>query len=87
VLHRPKRDSCPWLLVEVKGGHRRVEHSARAALLDLLAYRRAFEPALSRCHHYGLGIAFGAQLKPDPTSEIALATPDSVSAALAGFLA
>ncbi len=87
VLHRPSRDASPWLLVEVKGGHRRVEHSARAALLDLLAYRRAFEPALARCHHYGLGIAFGAQLDPDPGSEIALATPDAISDALADFLA
>src|SRR5207253_648073 len=23
VLHRPSRDACPWLLIEVKGGHRR----------------------------------------------------------------
>jgi hypothetical protein len=87
VLHRPDRPSSPWLLIEVKGGHRRVEQSARAALLDLLAYRRAYEPALAQSHQYGVGIAFGAQLKPDSSSEIALTTPDAIPESLAGFLA
>jgi hypothetical protein len=86
VLSRPGHDPSPWLLVEVKGGHRRVEQSARAALLDLLAYRRAFEPALAGCRRYGLGVAFGAQLTPDEGSEITLATPDVMSEALAAFL-
>jgi hypothetical protein len=65
VLHRPARGDEQWLLIEAKGGERRVERSARAAVLDLLAYRRAYDQALSRTHHYGLGVAFGADLAPN----------------------
>ena len=60
VIHRPAQGDQQWLLIEVKGGERAVEHSARAALLDLLAYRRAYEPSLSNCALYGVGVAFGA---------------------------
>ncbi len=87
VLHRPSHRDRPWLLIETKGGHRRVDQSARAALLDLLAYRRAFEHALSGCSIYGLGVAFGADLAASTSAEISLATPDQLSAALAPFLA
>src|SRR4029079_989926 len=38
IVHRPEHTGAEWLLIEVKGGARRVEHSARAALVDLLAY-------------------------------------------------
>ena len=62
VLHRPARGDQQWLLVEVKGGERAVQQSARAALLDLLAYRRAYEPSLANCARYGVGVAFGAEL-------------------------
>jgi hypothetical protein len=54
-----------WLLIEVKGGTRPIEDSARAALYDLLAYRAAFARALSDAPQpYGLGIAWGADLAP-----------------------
>lgn len=82
IVHRPEHTGAEWLLIEVKGGARRVEHSARAALIDLLAYRRAFEPALVGCSRYGLGVAFGAELKADTDGEIGLVTPDSLEAAL-----
>ena len=85
--HRPDQHDRPWLLIEAKGGHRRVEQSARAALLDLLAYRRAFDAALTGCRAYGLGVAFGAELTANPSTEISLSTPDQLSTALARFLA
>lgn len=73
-----------WLLVEVKGGEKRsVEDSARAATLDLLAYRRAYGAALHEQDGvYGLGYAWGAQLQPAPASEIVLCTPDTLEVAL-----
>jgi hypothetical protein len=77
-----------WLLIEVKGGTKRgVADSARAATLDLLAYRRAFGPALAgQPGPYGLGYAWGAELVPSTESEIALCTPDSLSQALGPLL-
>jgi hypothetical protein len=86
VLHRPERANQQWLLIEAKGGERRVERSARAAVLDLLAYRRAYDPVLSQAHQYGLGVAFGADLAPNADSEIAITTPDHLTSALAPFL-
>jgi hypothetical protein len=55
----PQEDQ-QWLLIEGKGGERPGQHSARAALLDLLAYRRAYEPTVSNSARYGVGVAFGA---------------------------
>jgi hypothetical protein len=86
VLHRPDQGDQQWLLIEVKGGERAVERSARAALLDLLAYRRAYEPALESSARYGVGVAFGAELAPSQSGEIAIATPDNLEPALAPFL-
>ncbi|MEQ8832821.1 MAG: hypothetical protein RJQ01_09435 [Microcella sp.] len=73
------------IVVEVKGGpKRRISDSARAALSDLLAYRRAFGPALGpQGAPYGLGIAWGEQLEPSDQSEILLCSPDTVGRALA----
>jgi hypothetical protein len=83
VLRHRVDESDRWLLVEVKGVEREVASSARAALLDLLAYRRAFDPVLSIAQGvYGLGIAWGADLEPSLVSEIALCTPDRVHEAL-----
>jgi hypothetical protein len=82
----PARGDQQWLLIEVKGGERAVQHSARAALLDLLAYRRAYEPSLSNSHQYGVGIAFGAELSPSRHTEVAITTPDNLKEALAPFL-
>ena len=77
-----------WILVEVKGGERDVAKSARAALIDLLAYRTAFAEALHANEEpYGLGIAWGAGLTPDHSGPVALCTPDTLPAALASFLA
>lgn len=66
-----------WLLIEVKWGETRsVENSARAALLDLLGYRRAFEQTLAKQPFYGLGYAWGADLSHSDQSEIMLSSPD-----------
>jgi hypothetical protein len=72
-----------WLLIEVKGVERPVWDSAREALRDLLAYRRAFDPVLaSATLPYGLGIAWGGSMQPSSEAEIALCTPDTVETAL-----
>jgi hypothetical protein len=72
-----------WLLVEVKGVQRAVDRSARAATLDLLAYRRAFDASLSdNCTPYGLGVAWGAELTPSASPEIMLCSPDTLPQAL-----
>ena len=72
------------MLVEVKGVERSVVDSARAAINDLLAYRRAFEPVLGKqTEAYGIGIAWGADLEPKETAEIVLCTPDTIPGALA----
>ena len=42
VIRRYGDSPDPWLLIEVKGGERTVQQSARAATFDLLAYRTAF---------------------------------------------
>ena len=72
-----------WLLVEVKGIQREAKDSAREALQNLLAYRRAFDPVLSEQDGtYGLGIAWGEDLSPRAGSEVMLCTPDTVGTAL-----
>jgi hypothetical protein len=72
-----------WLLVEVKGGHRSVKRSARAAAYDLLAYRMAFSPVLNTNDGpYGLGIAWGAELCAASESDMRLCTPDMLKPAL-----
>jgi hypothetical protein len=77
-----------WLMFEVKGVHRPVSDSARAAVQDLLAYRRAFERALdSGPVPYGIGIAWGASLAPSTDVEITLCTPDTLEPALGAVLA
>ena len=88
VFHvvRPSRER--WLLVEVKGVARAVARYARAATLDLLAYRQAFDTALSGTElPYGLGVAWGAGLAPTPGGEITLCTPDTLPGALELLLA
>jgi len=68
-----------WLMIEVKGGQRSVEDSARAALYDLLAYRTAFKETLDHAPTpYGLGIAWGAELEPSLHGEIMLCSPDTL---------
>jgi hypothetical protein len=83
VLKLSRNENQCWVLVEVKGVKRDVADSARAATHDLLAYRRAFEPVLSRqSSPYGLGIAWGASLSPSAASEVMLCSPDTVGDAL-----
>jgi len=56
-------------------------------VFDLLAYRAAFGLALDEQPvPFGLGIAFGAELIPSPTSELMLCTPDTLTEALELFL-
>lgn|GEM_PF-1422729 len=87
VFRINKTDQTRWLLVEVKGVERSVSGSARAALHDLLAYRRAFDPVLAEgMTPYGLGIAWGSSLSPSTNVEVSLCTPDTVEAVLAQLL-
>jgi hypothetical protein len=88
VLHEVREGRERWLLLEVKGVERAVKKSARAATLGLLAYRRAFDPALmTSWAPYGLGVAWGAELAPTSGSEIMLCTPDTLPQALELILA
>jgi hypothetical protein len=73
-------------VIEVKGGKHDVARYAVAALQDLLAYRRSFEPALDHATRYGVGIAFGRELQLDLDAEVALCTPDTLATALAPFI-
>jgi hypothetical protein len=76
-----------WILLEVKGVRRPVADSARAAILDLLAYRRAFDATLKQqVGTYGMGIAWGAALEPAPAGEILVCSPDTIGDALAQAL-
>ncbi len=87
VIRRYGDTEEKWLLIEAKGGERRIEHSARAALFDLLAYRTAFAPVLEKqSGPYGLGVAFGAELMSSGSAEIMLCTPDGLPSALERFL-
>jgi integrase len=76
------------VLLEVKGVERPVAHSARAALLDLLAYRQAFAASLGRQPGvYGIGVAWGSDLPPAAGGEVLLCSPDTLPEALARALA
>ena len=84
VIRRVSLDSERWLMIEIKGGQRQVEDSARQALKDLLGYRAAFQATLSaQPSPYGLGIAWGEGLDPSPEEGIMLCTPDTLRSALA----
>ncbi|MGV0793556.1 hypothetical protein [Mycolicibacterium sp. XJ1819] len=89
VVEVKKSGVSRWLLVEVKGGVKRsVGDSARAAALDLLAYRRAFAPVLDlQSEPYGLGYAWGEDLEPVVDSEVTLCTPDTLADSLAVLIA
>jgi hypothetical protein len=72
-----------WVIVEVKGVERSVTDSARAALQNLLAYRRAFSAALDgQIGPYGIGIAWGEQVAPAVSAEVVLCSPDTIGEAL-----
>jgi hypothetical protein len=80
--HRPTIGQRRLLIVEVKG-YRKVEHGARAALQNLLAYREAYRDSFDDTSQtaYGLGITWGAELEPAP-SRVMLSTPDHIRTAL-----
>jgi hypothetical protein len=87
VLRIDAADDVRWLLVEVKKRVAGVADAARAATLDLLGYRRAYEAVLGRQPEpYGIGYAWGEALIAAPDSEIALCTPDTFAATLADAL-
>ena len=73
-----------WLLVECKLSQSMgVGHAARQALLDLLAYRRSYDAALTTSGlPCGLGVAWGSGLFPAENSEVALCTPDALHTAV-----
>lgn len=72
-----------WLLIEVKGVEGPAAGSARAAILDLLAYRRAFEAVLAdQPGIYGIGIAWGEAVRPGPQAEVLVCSPDTLKDAL-----
>lgn len=87
VVRRQGGAGDRWLLVEAKLGIKRsVTDSARAALSDLLAYRRAFHHALKENPlPYGLGIAWGQDLSPND-AEVMLVSPDRLKEALTAVL-
>ena len=74
-------------MIEAKMGTKRsLERSARASLLDLLAYERAFTIGLDGMPSpVGLGIAWGSGLYP-ATSRHMLCTPDAIPEALEVFM-
>jgi hypothetical protein len=84
VVRLQAGDTDSWLLIEVKGGPKRgVADNARAATLDLLAYRRAYAPVLdAQIGAYGLGYAWGSGLAPSTDAELTLCTPDTLATAL-----
>lgn len=84
VLQIRAAGTTRWLMIEVKGGPKRgVAETARAAALDLLAYRRAYAPSLDQqSTPYGLGYAWGSGLEPSSTAELTLCTPDTLATAL-----
>ncbi|MEV0974763.1 hypothetical protein [Microtetraspora glauca] len=60
-----------------------LEAAARHALVDMLAYRRAFDPALAAAGQpFGVGVAWGAGLTPAVQEEVVLCTPDTLSQAI-----
>ena len=63
-----------------------VVQSARAALADLLSYRREFASALDQVAPYGLGIAWGAGLQPSANAEALLVTPDHIASGVRQLL-
>jgi hypothetical protein len=73
-----------WLLIECKLSQSMgVDHAARQALADLLAYRRSFQDTLTNSGEpYGLGIAWGHGLDPATGAEVALCTPDTLTEAI-----
>jgi hypothetical protein len=76
-----------WLLIEVKGVEGPAAGSARAAILDLLAYRQAFDPVLAeQAGIYGVGVAWGQAVQPGPPAEILVCSPDTLRDALAHAL-
>jgi hypothetical protein len=82
VCHR-RGDAVRWVLIEVKSGVSGVETLARSTVKDLLLYRRAYE-ALGRQHGvFGIGYAWGGELRPAAGGDIVLCTPDTLGEALA----
>jgi len=78
-----------WLLIECKLSQSMgAAHAARQSLADLLSYRRSFDDALVDAGHpYGLGVAWGADLKPSSSAEVALCTPDKINEAVRQIVA
>lgn len=85
IKHRRSDRSARWWLLECKMGTKRsAEASARVALRDLFAYRRAFAPTLdagSDCA-YGLGVVWGEGMRPRRGHEALLCTIDALEEAI-----
>src|SRR5262249_884576 len=82
VIRVRDQDSTQWVLIEAKGIERSVDNSAREALSDLLAYRRAFDEVLSPTSQpYAIAVGWGPQLEPTH-DEIVLCPPDTLPSAL-----
>jgi hypothetical protein len=88
VLEVPgKGTTSQWILVEIKGGPKRsVRDNARAALGDLLGYRRDYQANLQEGAAYGIGIGWGEGLRPNPEAEVMLVSPDYLHEALSYFV-
>ena len=82
IMRRSKSGIARWILIECKR-YDDPNNGARAAVTDLLAYRRSFNSELIHSvGTYGIGAVWGADLSPIK-GEIILATPDKLASALA----
>jgi hypothetical protein len=84
VLRIKTPSATRLVMLEVKWGVQRdVAQLARAALSDLMGYRRAFNKSLSdQSGPYGIGYVWGEGLLPASDSEVLLCTPDTLEDAL-----
>ncbi len=83
LRHKPADGPARWLMVEVKSGIGEGRTLARSTARDLLMYRRAFDAALAGQEGlFGIGYAWGAELRPRQDGGIALCTPDTLAEAL-----
>jgi hypothetical protein len=86
IVKHASKTHVAWLLIEAKGGRRPIADSARAAALDLFAYRTAFAHALDgQVGLFGLGVAWGADLAPRPSGGVMLCSQDAIPSALERF--
>lgn len=87
LRYHPQPGVTHWVLLEAKGGARPIEVLCRRAILDLLAYSAAYEPALdSSAKTHLVGLVWGEGMEPEAASPIMLASPDQIQTAVTHLL-